>query len=118
MRRDPELVRAILIGVTEADGDPIELKVLEFDDYTNEEVSYHIEILCEGGYLTGQNLTTAGGYHWVAQRLTWAGNDLLDSIRDDGVWAKTLAASRKAGGWTVPILQAVATKIIMSRLDL
>jgi Hypothetical protein (DUF2513) len=50
--------------------------------------------------------------HFVARRLTWAGHDFLDSVRDSKVWRTTKDRVKAAGGFTIEILASVAEKVI------
>jgi len=49
-------------------------------------------------------------------RITNAGHDYLDSIRDPEVWRKTKQAAAKAGGFTLDVLSDVAKSIISGAL--
>jgi hypothetical protein len=41
-------------------------------------------------------------------RLTWAGCELLDDIRDPDVWEKTKDGARKVGGFGLDVVSALA----------
>jgi hypothetical protein len=52
----------------------------------------------------------------VARKLTWAGHDFLDSVRDPKIWRATKDRVKEAGGFTIEILAASAKEIISHNL--
>lgn len=55
----------------------------------------------------------------VILRPTWAGYDLLDSIRDESVWAKVRERIGNVGGSvSIDVLKAVAIQVVKDRLGL
>jgi hypothetical protein len=53
---------------------------------------------------------------FVARKLTWAGHDFLDSVRDPKIWRTTKGRVKAAGGFTIEILATVAKKVIEENL--
>lgn len=94
MRRDWDLVRRILINLEEASA-PLHPDAI--DGFDPALVSYHYRILGESGLIEAY---CRGGkddaYACTATRLTWAGHELLDAIRDHRSWQKlrTLAVEQ------------------------
>ena len=91
MQRDWNLIRLLLLKV-ESGEEPAEL-----NQYSDEQVLYHCELLQEsdlviGTIVIGENGKAAGAR---IERLTWKGHDLLDSIRDDTIWKKTLSVVKE-----------------------
>lgn len=96
VKRDPEIIRQILL-LTEADeSNPMEIVQIEIDGVTDEVVSYHIELLANAGYLTAQKFTGLNRYQWRAKSLTWEGHELLGAIKDDTVWKDKKRSSRRS----------------------
>jgi hypothetical protein len=88
MQRNPDLIRAILLAVEASPTSPATIP-----GYSDEAVSYHVELLCQAHWLE-----TAG--------LTWEGHEFLDDFRSDTVWNKTKAfAVEKTGTISVEILK-------------
>ena len=111
MKRDMELVRKVLLA-TEENPDPIfRLTNLNIDGYTQVEISYHVKMLSDAGFVTAQNLTTQNdGLCWMPKSLTWEGHEFLDTIKNDTVWRKTTEFVIETGGAiSVETLTAVAT---------
>jgi hypothetical protein len=100
MKRDWDMIRDILMAVEELQPNAL-LTLDSFPADKHSEVSYHLEILEEGGLLRGKIHKTPGGsphtFHLI--RLTWAGHDFLESIRSDSMWKeiKDFLDSKKIG---------------------
>jgi len=114
LKRDMDLARRILLDI-EACGECtgkgwLELK---YDDWTPNEVSYHITLLHEAGLIEIQNqrhLDAAN--HVKPKRLTWAGHEFLDNARDETRWQKAKKiVIEKAGGLSFDLLKGVVTKL-------
>ena len=50
------------------------------------------------------------------RRLTWAGHDYLDAVRDPKVWQKTKDATEKVGSWTFEIVKELAKSFVTEEL--
>ena len=110
VKRDLSYMRELLFEIENNESPAIE--VLNFVTQTPEQTkrSQHCELLCDAGLLVvhderrfylneglpeqdGQNITRAR-----TLRMTSAGHDYLDAIRDEGVWASTKNAVAETGG--------------------
>ncbi len=119
MKRDPDLVRELLLGI-EADPkfngatvlDP--LIVFGLSTRNPEEISYHLGMLIEDGYVNGRQTNRPGIY--MVLGLTMKGHDYLDSIRDPAIWAKTKDGAEKAGGFTLALLGEIAKGFIKTKI--
>jgi len=91
-----ELVRKILLII---EASPIKRGsiTIEIDGYSDEEISYHIQILKEHGIIEAADYNATTRYCWRAKKLTWDGHDYLDAIRDDTRWEKIKAWISSAG---------------------
>jgi len=108
MRRDPELFRQILLAIEESETDPDDSFAVQIDGRTERETSYHIMLLAEAGYVLAVDLSCmAGDLEWEAQRLTFAGHEFLDVIRDGEVWRRTKEAGAAVGGGSLQVLLEV-----------
>lgn len=87
MQRDIDLIREILLEVEKKDA-PTGWIDIEIDDYSKEQVSYHVKLLAEAGYLEAKDLTTKYEFDWKPVNLTWEGHDFLDAARDNTIWNK------------------------------
>ena len=117
MKRDMDLVRWILLHVEAMDPDGSTLFAYP-DAYDSDAVYGHVRLLESAGYVTANY--TAGnppGIH--SMMLTWAGNDLLDSIRDDSVWSEVKKKLGAVGGSaSLEVLKALAGEVVRGKLGL
>ncbi len=116
MRRDSDLLRAILLAV-EAD-DRCEILCLpRITGYNDEMVHFHARLLVEKGLLKTYFPDRTGTQPWVCIRLTWEGYDFLDAIRDPKVWRSVKRAATKIGSWSVETIAAIAKAMILARVE-
>jgi len=114
VKRDMELVRRVLLAMEEHP-EPVGWLTITVEGYSDEEVSYHVKMLHEAGFLTAENLTTFGGFCWMPKSLTWEGHEFLDTVKNDTVWRKTKDfVKEKGGAISIDMLKVVATKIAAS----
>lgn len=88
MKRDMDLVRQLLLRVEES-----EYGILGSEDFMAEgweprTVATHMQLLQEAGFLEANLLTHEGqgALRGKVERLTWAGHDYLDAVRNDTIW--------------------------------
>lgn len=85
MKRDLDLCREILLYIEEY-GKPSEALEIDFKDYSDEEISYNLDLLSEAGYM---ELTTGSAEDkLVWGRISWDGHEYLAAIKDDKTWNK------------------------------
>lgn len=118
MKRDMDLIRQIMLFCeSEHSGTgTLFLKSNEehFLDlgYDEAALNGHFEILANSG-LADARMPADGGL--MFNGFTWRGHDLLDSVRDPGVWDHTKAAAGKVGGFSVDILVEIAKAYIKKK---
>jgi len=121
MKRDLNLIRLIML---EQEGSEIidDLKTMFATEYGQgfEQIyKKHIVLLIESNLLDGQyRFLTNGTVQVTVNRITWAGYEYLDNIRDNEVWAKTKTMLGRFGSAALPIVQQVAGEIIKSALGI
>ena len=112
MKRDNDYLRDLLFKIESNDGYLIFVP-LTFgmsDEQQNE--YYHVQLLCDAGYLVTLRETENSGY-----RLTSQGHDFIDTIRDKGIWEKTKAAVTETGGnATIEILKTLAHEFLKKKV--
>jgi hypothetical protein len=95
VKRDMDLIRTILLKI---EADPrfdgslfhsIGAGHLGITDHTHEEVLYHAAMLIDADFLLG-NAKLAPVGHVMVSKLTWAGHDFIDSVRDPTIWENAL----------------------------
>ncbi|MFZ3289435.1 MAG: DUF2513 domain-containing protein [Telluria sp.] len=99
MKRDWDIVREVLIeveslsefergnSVYEVGGD------IEIDSPKN----LHALMLWRAGYLTGIDASTLSGPALISPDLSWAGHDLLDTLRSSAVWERIKTTAKEKG---------------------
>ena len=97
MKRDLELIRNILLAVEDGK-QPLSLR-----DDNPSEICYQVQCLLDYSYVEGKVVWNGVGetqvpVTCVVKRITMAGRDYLDSVRNPKVWSKTKSALEKIGG--------------------
>ena len=90
MRRNQDLIREMLLEMEAEDG-WVFIETLDGEGDQTEERAYHRRLMSDGGLIDMSSIKH--GY-----RMTSAGHDYLDAIRDEGLWAKTKATVAETGG--------------------
>lgn len=86
MKRDMELVRQIVKDLSEGKY----IKNITFNSEDNKLYYYHLEIMRDAGLIYFKGSGYKGGFLLNdAPKLTWLGNDFLDSVSNNNVWEKT-----------------------------
>jgi hypothetical protein len=116
MKLDKDLVRDILLAVEASDHDPVVWMTLDVPGHTLQELSYHVQLLDEAGYLEAQNLSSMDGYEWQPKRLTYQGHEFLDTVRDPEMWRRTKEMATKAGVASVSALFQVGVAMTKQKL--
>jgi hypothetical protein len=120
MKRDMDLVRDLLLAIenhpTLADGSnalavdtPEELGL---PDRSLEEIYYHLDMMIKKGLVDGELNQME-----IISGLTWDGHDFLDSIRDPVIWQATKDGAKKAGGFSLELLGALAKGLIKKKIE-
>ena len=146
MRRDLDFLRDLLLKIEEhlpeEDGLRIEdLMTLEYpveppidaDDetYDNYEIekavyeseykkyAYYVQLLLDAKFIVALDLSVTDCPAYIIQRLTSAGCDYIDSIRDARVWNKVKEKLSSIGGSaTLEIVKSIAISCIKSVLGI
>ncbi|HHQ4804944.1 TPA: DUF2513 domain-containing protein [Aeromonas veronii] len=124
MKRDWDSVRFLLTSLEALPNTDHYLSLSDFE-FTDEDAaystSYHIELLIEARLVEGEMRYTMDGgpKNFLALRLTWAGHEFLDAIRNDTVWSKTKDTFAAKGlDMTFETIKAVAAASMTSMLGL
>ena len=94
MKRDMDLARQILFEIEGLpNGNDVILQP-EIENRSSDEVSYHIMLLVQAGYIEGEEAPDG----WHASSLTWLGHEFLDAARDESRWNKAKKIVMEKGG--------------------
>ena len=114
MRRDMELVRAILLTVADSAG-VVDGNVLTDQQHDLQVIGYHVEIMKEAGLVEATLQKEWGGFYIIVRvgPLTWEGNDYLDAVANDTVWKKVKTRiAQLSGNATFEITKSLAVKYL------
>ena len=118
MKRDMDLAREILFAIEENDDEPGTMEI-ELPGRSALYVSYHVTLLAEAGLIEAENTTSMDQYEYLPTRLTWAGHEFLDAVRDDTVWKRAKSETlAKTGQLTFEVIKATLMGIARQGLGL
>lgn len=109
MKRDMDLIREILLKAEEYPDAIVPTFYTSADGITTQA---HLTMLKGAGYLDHVKSLAGGGYGW---RITWAGHEFLDEVRDPEIWSKTKEGAEKVGSWSVKLLGEIATGFVRAK---
>ena len=71
-------------------------------------------LLDEAGLIKADEVPDTDGLAtwWIPQRLTMAGHEYLDAIRDDEVWRRTKDGARAVGSFSLEVLGTLARGLV------
>ncbi|MCX7066147.1 MAG: DUF2513 domain-containing protein [Methylococcales bacterium] len=116
MKRNWDTIREILLRIEELEQNEY-FTLSDFNENREYEIIHHVKMLKEAGYIEAEIAETTGGTILDIERLTWQGNDFIESIRDVKTWEKTkMMIADKGGAMTFEIVKASAVKIITTTL--
>ena len=123
MRRNMSLIRQLLLLI-EDQGDDMNgwIGDLIVEGFSDEQITHHVWLLMDGGYIEGIDLSTSDGSDYKPRYLTWQGHEFLAAVRDNDIWNKTLEVAKQGGAATLSaifdIAKALAKKKIEKMLDI
>lgn len=120
MKRDPNLVRALLLHYEQKPTDRAD-PCPTVPEYTDSEVKYHLILMYEAGFLRAEpELTKTRRVIKVHPfSLTWQGHEFLEASRDDTLWKKaTTTVASKTGSLSFSVLQALLTAMTKQQLGI
>lgn len=123
MKRDMDLMRQILLLIEErSDVPPKILTLKDFFDIKEDAymISLHIDLLRDAGLIEVINTSylERGLKDFDITRLTLAGYEYLDAIRDIKIWHKVKQSISFVGGATLDVIKQVAVKELSKELGL
>ena len=117
-----DLIRELLLKLEEFPKLPTEVFHITPDSqevvvpgYSYDQLDYHISLICEAGFIDEGATSPMVGICF--RSLTWEGHDFLDSIRDPEIWSQTKEGVKKAGGFSLELLSALAKGLIKKKIE-
>jgi hypothetical protein len=98
MKRDWDVLRDVLIEVEALNSAAFETiqygPPSESDNHAKDE---HAFLLWQAGFVRGVDASSNDGDTVLAQGLTWAGHDLLETIRSKAIWERIKSTAKEKG---------------------
>ena len=115
MKRDMDLIRAILLKIEEQ-GSPTLAKPPTIEGADAPSVAEHLRLLYEAGLIdAAEHRRLAGAPLYLDMRLTWEGHEFLENVRDPQVWSNTKAAAQKVGGFSFGLIAELAAGYLKAK---
>jgi hypothetical protein len=112
MKRDMDLIRAILLDCESIPAVSAEVHVVKIHGHSVADVNYHIVLLAEAGLLhTLGDAELCDQRPIYVDRLTWAGHDFIDAARDLGKWERAKSIARSAGNVTFEAFKGILVSL-------
>jgi hypothetical protein len=121
MKRNLDLIRYILISCEEDNSRRLCCSDLVNDEYSFEEISYHVELLIDEFLVEADGVGVLGSMYddFIINRLTAPGHDYLDSVRDASIWKQTKShIGSSLPSVPLSIISEVASSILKSKLGI
>ncbi|HEX4823269.1 MAG TPA: DUF2513 domain-containing protein [Candidatus Polarisedimenticolaceae bacterium] len=121
MKRDHDLLRAILLRVEEAGPGPLSESELAIDGFDKTMIGYHVQLLDDAGFVQARflDLQQRPVPVFTVLRLTSTGHDYLDNIRTPEVWTKTKATiGEQLRSASIEVFAKVAAEIAKAQMGL
>lgn len=122
MKREMDLIRALLLKIESWDIPPGAMMSrlratdpeVQIEGYTDNQVDYHLELLIDAGLVEGScNMERL----FQISKLTPAGHDFVESVRDPEIWRETKEGAKKAGGFTLELLGDLAKGLLKTQIE-
>ncbi|MFH1049427.1 MAG: DUF2513 domain-containing protein [bacterium] len=129
MKRNKDLIRDILLFAGSKNGQ-FEMTFdenydtdagIDFPDYKTGDVVGHFKLLIDDDYIDGEYFDIESGIILSVSinSITMKGYDLLDAIRDKGIWAEVKNELGVAGeSWSLEVMAKLAIKILAKKVGL
>lgn len=113
MEQNMELIRQILLEIEKRPS--VAVQNLKIDGYDMETIAYHCKLLYGRGFVNSYTPQYADNsiYVFSVGSLTWDGQDYLNKIRDESMWAKIKAWIRERGlPFTIEVVKDAAVALL------
>ena len=123
MKRDLDLLRSILLKIESLDSSCEIIRLQTFRELCDDDVilSLHIQLLVDAGFIEASDPFYADDtvQDFVINRITFAGYDYLDTVRDESVWneikQKLISIGKSA---SLDVVKALGTAIVKQHLGI
>ncbi len=100
-------------GELETEMMPLPAIAKALPNYSEAEILYALLRLKEGGYIDIYQKKSGGTFYlFFVTDMTFAGHELLEKIRPESNWKKTLAILKKVGSFGLDLLSSVSGSVL------
>ena len=119
LKRDLDLAREILKEIEDHAYDPNGSFEVKIAGRSSEEISYHVMLLNEAGYIEASSLPTTDETIWKARRLTWEGHEFLEAAKDNTRWSRAKTMMKEKGvAMTFEVMKQLLTEMMKGTIGL
>jgi len=115
MKRNLDLIREILLTLESMDFRNTVSDKLKIVGYDEAVITYHCQLLLDAGFILGKDVSTMGGVNVLINRMSNAGHDYLDAVREPSRWQSVKDKIISIGG---SVTLDMAKEIAMTALKL
>lgn len=114
-----DLVRNILLEMESFDHGMYQGE-MKFDEYSEEEVGYHVHLMDEAGLLVGADTTSncSSSPEAIPIHLTWHGHEFIENSKNPTVWTQSKEIINKVGGASIAIWSEVLKQTVLNNLGI
>ena len=110
MKRDMDIIRAILLTVKNCDEQTVQ--IIKLDEYPQKAVNSHIYLLVQAGFIIATDMRSpspsSSEPDWLQIELTWDGHDFIDDAQDEETWSKLkVLVAEKGGSASVAVITSL-----------
>jgi hypothetical protein len=119
VKRDPHLIRALLLHLEEKQNDRPAMPSIV--PYSKLEVLYHLLLMHEVGFVRCEIEKAKSGrvIRVLPFSLTWRGHEFLDASRNEKLWKRaTQLGAKKLGGVPFDVLLALLVQLAKDQLGI
>jgi len=89
-----------------------------FEEYSSEQIGFHVHLLAEAGLIVGCDVTTMDSDSPIAspQSITWRGYEFLDACRDEERWINAKNIISKVKGASFDITMMILTELMKKQV--
>ncbi|MBW4462015.1 MAG: DUF2513 domain-containing protein [Nodosilinea sp. WJT8-NPBG4] len=125
MKRDLELIRAILLRVEETPVGQSLSSPLTVDGYGNDVIAEHVRLLWEAGYIEAQVFLSPNQFgitqveYYDITRLLNDGHEFVANAKNPAIWKKTVnLLSDKGGDVGLTVVKGIAMRMAFEHFGL
>lgn len=121
MKRDMELIRQLLFKLEKQNIDANALRTIkpfeiEIEGYDVTEIKHHLIMLADSPFLKNDGFDLSGAL--LFRGVSWEGHEIINTIRDNEIWEKTVNDIKKKGvDGVVSLIVEVAKAIAKNKLS-